>query len=125
MEGLGFGRGLLLSVLGQGHAPAMFAVSSPPSDGPTWPRRYSTRAGSSTQPSTSAPSGTVTVDAASLIIDQVYEVSDRITLAVSHAAWQAALMLPSVRGLVVGRTMLYPPDGDVAAAVDTAVSLVR
>jgi hypothetical protein len=30
-----------------------------------------------------------------------------------------------VRGLVVGRTMLYPSDDDVAKAVDTAVSLVR
>jgi hypothetical protein len=30
-----------------------------------------------------------------------------------------------VRGLVVGRTLLYPPDDDVEAAVDTAVSLVH
>lgn len=43
----------------------------------------------------------------------------------TFATWQAALRLPAVRGLVVGRTMLYPPDGDVAKAVDTAVSLVR
>ncbi|HJV13244.1 MAG TPA: deoxyribose-phosphate aldolase [Propionibacteriaceae bacterium] len=43
----------------------------------------------------------------------------------TYAAWQAALALPSVRGLVVGRTMLYPADDDVAKAVDTAVSLVR
>ena len=43
----------------------------------------------------------------------------------TYAAWQAALALPSVRGLVVGRTMLYPADNDVAKAVDTAVSLVR
>jgi len=43
----------------------------------------------------------------------------------TYAAWQAALQLPSVRGLMVGRTMLYPADGDVAKAVDTAVSLVR
>jgi DhnA family fructose-bisphosphate aldolase class Ia len=42
-----------------------------------------------------------------------------------YAAWQAALALPAVRGLVVGRTMLYPADDDVAKAVDTAVSLVR
>ncbi len=42
-----------------------------------------------------------------------------------YASWQAALRLPSVRGLVLGRTMLYPPDDDVAGAVDTAVSLVR
>ena len=37
----------------------------------------------------------------------------------------AALALPSVRGLVLGRTMLYPADDDVAKAVDTAVGLVR
>ena len=43
----------------------------------------------------------------------------------TYAAWQAALQLPSVRGLVAGRTMLYPADDDVAKAVDTAVSLVR
>jgi hypothetical protein len=33
--------------------------------------------------------------------------------------------LPSVRGLVVGRTLLYPDDDDVAGAVDTAAALVR
>jgi DhnA family fructose-bisphosphate aldolase class Ia len=43
----------------------------------------------------------------------------------TYAQWQAALALPSVHGLVVGRTMLYPADDDVAKAVDTAVSLVR
>lgn len=43
----------------------------------------------------------------------------------TYSAWQAALTLPSVRGLVVGRTLLYPADDDVATAVDTAVSLVR
>jgi DhnA family fructose-bisphosphate aldolase class Ia len=43
----------------------------------------------------------------------------------TYASWQAALDMPSVRGLVVGRTMLYPSDDDVAQAVDTAVSLVR
>jgi len=43
----------------------------------------------------------------------------------TYAEWQAALALPSVRGIVVGRTMLYPADDDVAKAVDTAVSLVR
>jgi DhnA family fructose-bisphosphate aldolase class Ia len=43
----------------------------------------------------------------------------------TYASWQAALDMPSVRGLVVGRTMLYPSDDDVAKAVDTAVSLVR
>jgi hypothetical protein len=41
-----------------------------------------------------------------------------------YARWEQALRLPTVRGLVVGRTLLYPADGDVAAAVDTAVRLV-
>ena len=40
------------------------------------------------------------------------------------AHWQKALHLPSVRGLVVGRNLLHPPDDDVAAAVDIAVSLL-
>jgi DhnA family fructose-bisphosphate aldolase class Ia len=43
----------------------------------------------------------------------------------TYAAWRGALALPGVRGLVVGRALLYPPDGDVAAAVDAAVALVR
>lgn len=43
----------------------------------------------------------------------------------TFAAWQDALMLPGVRGLTAGRTLLYPPDGDVAAAVDTAAALVH
>ena len=38
--------------------------------------------------------------------------------------WRTALAVPSVVGLTVGRSLLYPPDGDVAAAVDTAVSLL-
>ena len=43
----------------------------------------------------------------------------------TFAGWGAALQLPAVRGLVVGRTLLYPGDDDVAAAVDTAAALVR
>lgn len=43
----------------------------------------------------------------------------------TYAKWRGALALPGVRGLVVGRALLYPPDGDVASAVDEAVSLVR
>jgi DhnA family fructose-bisphosphate aldolase class Ia len=43
----------------------------------------------------------------------------------TYASWRKALDLPTVRGLVVGRALLFPPDDDVAAAVDTAVSLVR
>ena len=38
--------------------------------------------------------------------------------------WRHALSLPGVRGLVAGRNLLYPPDDDVAAAVDIAVSLL-
>jgi len=41
------------------------------------------------------------------------------------ASWQAALALPGVRGLTVGRTLLYPHDGDVAGAVATAASLLN
>jgi hypothetical protein len=41
-----------------------------------------------------------------------------------YAAWQNALKIPQVRGLTIGRTMLFPADGDVARAVDTAVSLL-
>ena len=43
----------------------------------------------------------------------------------TFASWEDALSLPGVRGLTVGRTLLYPPDGDVAAAVDTAAGLVH
>ncbi len=39
--------------------------------------------------------------------------------------WRKALQFPSVHGLVVGRTLLFPPDDDVAGAVDTAVGLMR
>jgi hypothetical protein len=40
------------------------------------------------------------------------------------ARWQKALRLANVRGLVVGRNLLYPPDDDVADAVDIAVGLL-
>lgn len=43
----------------------------------------------------------------------------------TFAAWEDALSLPGVRGLTAGRTLLYPPDGDVAAAVDIAARLVH
>jgi DhnA family fructose-bisphosphate aldolase class Ia len=42
----------------------------------------------------------------------------------TFAVWEKALALPGVRGLVVGRALLYPQDGDVAGAVDTAARLV-
>jgi DhnA family fructose-bisphosphate aldolase class Ia len=40
------------------------------------------------------------------------------------ALWQKALDNPQVRGMVVGRSLLYPPDGDVAAAVDAVVEMM-
>lgn len=43
----------------------------------------------------------------------------------TYASWQAALALPPVRGLMVGRSLLYPRDDDVAAAVDTAAAMVH
>ncbi|GGO47033.1 hypothetical protein GCM10012287_18720 [Streptomyces daqingensis] len=42
----------------------------------------------------------------------------------AYEKWRSALRLPTVRGLVAGRSLLYPADGDVAAAVDTAVGLL-
>ncbi|TGB14756.1 aldolase [Streptomyces sp. MZ04] len=39
-------------------------------------------------------------------------------------AWGKALKLPTAQGLVVGRSLLYPSDGDVVGAVDRAVSLL-
>jgi hypothetical protein len=41
----------------------------------------------------------------------------------AFAAWRTALAAPNVVGMVVGRSLLYPPDDDVAAAVDGAVGL--
>jgi hypothetical protein len=40
-------------------------------------------------------------------------------------SWRKTLQMPSVHGLVIGRSLLFPPDDDVAAAVDTAVGLMR
>ncbi len=42
----------------------------------------------------------------------------------TFASWEQALAEPTVRGLVVGRALIYPPDGDVAAAVGRAADLV-
>jgi len=41
------------------------------------------------------------------------------------ASWGRALTQPAVRGLVVGRALLYPPDGEVFAAVDAAAAVLR
>jgi hypothetical protein len=43
---------------------------------------------------------------------------------VTFASWEQALARPTVRGLVIGRALLYPPDGDVEAAVGRAAELV-
>lgn len=40
-------------------------------------------------------------------------------------SWERALILPGVRGMVVGRSLLYPSDGNVEGAIDTAVQLVH
>ncbi|MFE5007563.1 deoxyribose-phosphate aldolase [Streptomyces sp. NPDC056696] len=42
----------------------------------------------------------------------------------AYEKWRHALQLPTVQGLVVGRSLLYPVDGDVAGAVDSAASLL-
>lgn len=39
--------------------------------------------------------------------------------------WSQALAPSTVQGLVLGRSMLYPADGDVASAVDNAVTLLE
>ncbi|MFE7132159.1 deoxyribose-phosphate aldolase [Streptomyces sp. NPDC057638] len=43
---------------------------------------------------------------------------------IAYEKWRGALRLPTVQGLMVGRSLLYPADGDVAGAVDTAVGLL-
>ncbi|GAA0472608.1 hypothetical protein Ade02nite_52350 [Paractinoplanes deccanensis] len=42
----------------------------------------------------------------------------------AYAAWRKALGLPTVQGLVIGRSLLYPSSGGVADAVDRAVGLL-
>jgi len=37
--------------------------------------------------------------------------------------WRVALKLPTVHGMVIGRTLLYSPGGDVASVVDRTVGL--
>lgn len=72
------------------------------------------------------------------VVDDMPRVLDATTLPVlllggdpgaapeqTYAAWRETLRIPNAVGLVVGRTLLYPPDGDVAAAVDAAASAVH
>ncbi|MFH8897478.1 deoxyribose-phosphate aldolase [Streptomyces coeruleorubidus] len=42
----------------------------------------------------------------------------------AYERWRKALRLPTVQGLVVGRSLLYPAGGSVEEAVDTAVGLL-
>ena len=42
----------------------------------------------------------------------------------ARASWARALALPTIRGLVIGRSLLFPPDDDVAGAVDNTVGLL-
>jgi hypothetical protein len=42
----------------------------------------------------------------------------------AYARWSKALDLPTVQGLVIGRSLLYPAAGTVADAVDRAVGLL-
>ena len=42
----------------------------------------------------------------------------------AYSSWAKALQLPTVQGLVIGRSLLYPARGSVADAVDRAVSLL-
>lgn len=43
----------------------------------------------------------------------------------TFAGWQAAMAEPNVRGLVAGRALVYPEDGDVEAAVSAAAAIVH
>jgi hypothetical protein len=43
----------------------------------------------------------------------------------TFALWEAALHQPTVRGLVIGRSLLYPASGDVGATVERAADLVQ
>ncbi|MDT4909606.1 MAG: hypothetical protein QOI69_2847 [Pseudonocardiales bacterium] len=46
-------------------------------------------------------------------------------LAEQVASWGKTLRQPVVRGLVIGRTVLYPDSGDVAGTVDAAAKVLR
>ncbi|MBY4108277.1 aldolase [Rhodococcus fascians] len=72
------------------------------------------------------------------VVDEMERVMDATTLPTlllggdpqtapeeTYASWAKALEIPAVRGLIVGRTLLYPKDGNVEAAVGTAVDMVR
>ncbi|NUP15707.1 MAG: deoxyribose-phosphate aldolase [Streptomyces sp.] len=53
------------------------------------------------------------------------EVGDSVEAqAGAYERWRKALALPTVQGMVVGRSLLYPAEGSVETAVDTAVGLL-
>jgi len=41
------------------------------------------------------------------------------------ARWEKGMREPNVRGILAGRTLLYPTDGDIEAATLRAATLVR
>ena len=49
----------------------------------------------------------------------------RIDQGAAFASWHKALQLPTVKGLVFGRSLLYQPDDDVAGTVEATRILVR
>ncbi len=72
------------------------------------------------------------------VVDQMRRVLESTTLPVlllggdpsgepehAYQQWADALLAPTAAGLVVGRALLYPPDGDVVSAVDRAADLVH
>lgn len=71
------------------------------------------------------------------VVDEMERVMDATTLPTlllggdptdpdaAFASWERALALPPVRGLIAGRSLLYPADDDVRSAIATAVKLVH
>jgi DhnA family fructose-bisphosphate aldolase class Ia len=43
----------------------------------------------------------------------------------TYDSWERAMEVPNVRGLVVGRSLLFPADGDVEGAIARAARIVR
>lgn len=71
------------------------------------------------------------------VVDKMEEIAEATTLPIvllggersdrpeeMFQRWQDALRLPGIKGLVVGRNLLYPHDGDVESAVKIALSLL-
>ncbi|MHB8379305.1 MAG: Cgl0159 family (beta/alpha)8-fold protein [Acidimicrobiales bacterium] len=71
------------------------------------------------------------------VVDEMEQIADASTLPIvllggersdepdeMFRRWEQALTLPGIKGLVVGRNLLYPHDDDVESAVKTALSLL-